>query len=55
MHMGFVVKGWFRDKDEKTICPEGYRKKQKTHQENQEGLEAKEGFAQVDHFSEWLL
>ncbi|MEM2147900.1 MAG: hypothetical protein QXJ94_04780 [Candidatus Bathyarchaeia archaeon] len=38
--MGSVaLRGWFRDKDEKIICQEGYQKKQKTSRENQEDLE----------------
>jgi hypothetical protein len=52
---GPMVKGWLRDKDENTTCPEGYRKKQRTHQENQEGLEVTEGFARADLLSNQRL
>jgi hypothetical protein len=50
-----MVKGWLRDKDENTTCPEGYRKKQRMHQENQEGLEVTEGFARADLLSNQRL
>jgi hypothetical protein len=50
-----MVEGWLRDKDEKTTCPEGYRKKQKTHQESQEGSAVTEGSAQADLLSNQLL
>jgi hypothetical protein len=50
-----MVKGWLRDKDENATCPEGYRKKQRMHQENQEGLEVTEGFARADLLSNQRL
>lgn len=48
----FVVKGWFRDKDENHTCREGYQKKPRTHQESREDLEAKADSAQADHPSQ---
>jgi hypothetical protein len=53
--MSFMVEGWFRDKDENTICQEGYRKKQKTLPENQGDMEATVDSAHQDHFSKWRL
>jgi hypothetical protein len=50
-----MVGGWFRDKDENLTCQEGYQKKQKMPQENQDVLEAAEGSAQADHFSKQHL
>jgi hypothetical protein len=50
-HKGFVVVGWFRGKDENLVCHEGCLKKQEMLRGNQEGLEAKVGSVQVDHFS----
>jgi hypothetical protein len=48
--MGFMVKGWLRDKDEKQACHEGYQKRLETHQENREDTEVKGDFAQADRF-----
>jgi len=45
-----MVKGWSRDKDDNITCQEGYRKKQKTHQEDPEGMEVKAGSVRADPF-----
>ena len=50
-HVGLVLKGWFRYKDENWTCQEGCQKKQNMHPKNQEDLEAEEGSAQADRFS----
>jgi hypothetical protein len=39
-----------RDKDENKTCQEGYQKKQRMRQENQEDTEAKVDSARADHF-----
>jgi hypothetical protein len=48
-----MVKGWHRDKDENTTCHEGYLKKQKTHQENQDDSEAQEDSTRANPCSKW--
>jgi hypothetical protein len=47
----FVVEGWFRGQDANATCHEGYQKRQKTHKENQEGMEARADFDQADRSS----
>jgi len=51
--MSTMVKGWLREQDENTTCPEGSLTRQKTLHENQDVLEAQEGSAQADHSSKW--
>jgi hypothetical protein len=45
------LQGWLRDKDENKKCQEGYQKRQRMHQENQEDMEAKADSGQADRFS----
>jgi hypothetical protein len=48
-----MASGWFRNKDEKTICPEGYLIKQRTPRESREDMEVKKGIARPDPLLAW--